>query len=61
MEAYKASTSRTVTIEAINDNDDGYNSSDRGDSDIDSYDGSSKRENERREQLLDKAYERDHG
>ncbi len=47
MEAYKASTSRTVIIKAINDNDDGYNSSERGNSNIDSYDGSSKRENKR--------------
>ncbi len=58
---YKASTGRTVTIKAINDDDDGYNSSDRADSDINSYDGSSKREQEQQERLLDMEFERDYG
>jgi hypothetical protein len=61
LHAYKASTGRTVIIEAINDDDDGYNSSNGADSDIDSYDGSSKREQERQERLLDMEFERDHG
>ncbi len=47
LEAYKASTGRTVTIKAINDDNDSYNSSERGNSNIDSYDGSSKRKNKR--------------
>ncbi len=30
MQAYKASTSRTVIIKAVNDDDDGYDDIDRG-------------------------------
>jgi hypothetical protein len=58
---YKASTSRTVTIKAINNDDDGYNSSNRANSDINSYDSSSKRKQERQERLLDMEFERNHG
>ncbi len=58
---YKASTGRIVIIKAINNDDDSYNSSNRADSDINSYDGSSKRKQERQERLLDIEFERDHG
>ncbi len=60
LHAYKASTGRIVIIKAINDDDDNYNSSNRADSDINSYDSSSKRKQEWQERLLDIEFERNY-
>jgi len=63
LEAYKASTGRTVTIEAVNDDDDGCDTSSSGGSA--GYTSEIERlkqllEEERQDRLLDEAYEREH-
>ncbi len=63
LHAYKASTSRTVTIKAVN-NDNGCNTSSNGGST--GYTSEIKHleqllEEERQDRLLDEAYERNHG
>jgi hypothetical protein len=63
LHAYKASTGRTVTIEAVNGDDGCETGSDGGSA---GYTSEIKRleqllEEERQDRLLDEAYERDHG